>query len=409
MNFDRARRGQIELREEHHSRVEKGDEKARFGKVAAGQSSQNLTERRIHIANTFFEWELEKQPNCSLSEAFFQHPIFVQLQFLPMLYAEASEGVLVTALPPPEYITTLQALDIPPPRMCTLLDPAIANFKEIEAWGASQLIAEFADRHNLIYLMPQWDVVRHVNSKRFSFESSPKLLGAEMLHNEGQAKQWLGSFEGKKVIKTCYGVSGKGHLIIDDPCFPWEKIKAFLQREWKQELPVIAEPWVARVLDFSTQWKIEKEKQISYIGSTLCQNDSRGQYRYNLVGDEKTLFGSHEYFLHQHIQIVKPILSNMANLGFFGNVGIDAMLYIMPENPEEILLHPVVEINARKTMGWAGLKLQKKHFPQNILRFSYTQTAKGYLPQSLIAKSGKVIHFQRNLTIGIEPDRDPVI
>lgn len=364
---------------------------------------------KLHIANTFFEWELEKQPACSLSEAFHKHPIFAQLQFLPVLYAEANEGVLLSEQPTAEYLTTLQALNISPPRMCALLDPMIADFKEIESWGPSKLIAEFANSHNLIYSMPQWDVVRHVNSKRFSFEGAPKLSGACLLYNEVEARQWLGSFEGKKVLKTCYGVSGKGHLIIDDPSFPWGKINSFLQREWEQELPLIAEPWVARLLDFSTQWKIEKNKQISYIGSTLCQNDSRGQYRFNLVGDETTLFGSYLHFLHQHIQMVKPILSNIAQLGFFGNVGIDAMLYTMPDNPQETLLHPVVEINARKTMGWAALKLQRKHFPQNIVRFSFTKTADGYLPKSLVTKSGKVISFNRNLTIGIESDQDHVI
>ena len=61
MNFDQARRSQIELNEEHHSRVGlrsrcakrtgKGDEKSRFGKVAAGQNSQNLTESRINATD----------------------------------------------------------------------------------------------------------------------------------------------------------------------------------------------------------------------------------------------------------------------------------------------------------------------------------------------------------------------
>jgi hypothetical protein len=40
--FGRARQSQIELNEERYSLYGKGDEEARFGKVAAGQKIQNL-------------------------------------------------------------------------------------------------------------------------------------------------------------------------------------------------------------------------------------------------------------------------------------------------------------------------------------------------------------------------------
>ncbi len=253
--------------------------------------------------------------------------------------------------------------------------------------------------------------------------------------------------------KTCYGVSGKGHLIIDDPLFPWERIDSFLKKEWKKGLPVIAEPWVQRILDFSTQWLIDKHEHLSYIGSTLCANDEKGQYRYNQVGDEKQLFGSHLSFLKEHLKIAEPILLKIAQLGFFGNVGIDAMLYCgrhetwnldrakapgfndrkrvhipdidpfaivesrelsrgskskfqadrsiytLPDNI--VALHPIVEINARKTMGWAALAFQRRYYPDHIVRFSYSPNTNGYLPQSVISKTGKIFPFNRNLTIDI--------
>jgi hypothetical protein len=245
--------------------------------------------------------------------------------------------------------------------------------------------------------MPEWELVRQVNSKRFSFECSPKLPHATLLNDAMQAKEWLHLFEGKKVLKTCYGLSGTGHLIIDDP----SRIAPFLQAQWDKELPVIAEPWVQRILDFSTQWSIGKDKSVLYIGSTLCANDDRGQYRFNTVGDEKLLFGTHFAFLQEHRRIVEPILSKIAKLGFFGNVGVDAMLYVLPEKPGAILLHPIVEINARKTMGWAALAFQRKHFPNHTLRFCYAKGNQGYLPQAAKTKTGKIFPFKRNLSIEI--------
>lgn len=345
----------------------------------------------LHIANTFFEWELEKDQKCSLVEGFHQHPIFRQLQFLPALYAGQGEGFVVSDLPEEGYWDTLKQRGIFPPKAFLLTD--LLPFTEIESWGASRLVAEFAAKHNLTYHMPDWEVVRKVNSKQFSFSLGPKLPHATLLGNETQAKHWLQSFEGNKVLKTCYGVSGKGHLIINHTT-PWERIVRFLKLEWDRHLPVIAEPWVQRILDFSTQWLIGRDKTIGYVGATLCENNERGEYRFNTVGDEKTLFGIHFPFLQEHLKFVGPVLAHIAELGFFGNIGIDAMLY----NTDPIL-HPIVEINARKTMGWAALMMRKRYYPNSTVRFSFVPGTEGLLPKATVSQKGEIHPFKRNLVV----------
>ncbi|MBS0603688.1 MAG: hypothetical protein JSS60_01480 [Verrucomicrobia bacterium] len=356
---------------------------------------------KLHIANAFFEWELETQPKVSLSEAFLQHAIFRQLQFLPALYAAADDGILISELPASDYRESLKELKIASPHTFTLSDSNFSSFEQIESWGPSRIIDDFARKNGLAYSMPEWELVRQVNSKRFSFESSPKLPHALLLQNEKEAKHWIDSTEGKKVLKTCYGVSGKGHLVMSGSSLQWERVLAFLKTEWKKQLPVVAEPWVDRVLDFSTQWVIDKEGNVSYIGSTICKNDDRGQYQYNEVGDEKKLFKGNEHHLLAHRQIAEPILAKIAQMGFFGNVGIDAMLYKLPENPDAVLLHPIVEINARKTMGWAAINFQRQHFPTSMIRFSFASGCEGFLPQAVVDKNGKIFPFHRNLRIEI--------
>jgi hypothetical protein len=339
---------------------------------------------KLHIANTFFEWELETEPNIPLPEAFYQSPIHLQLQFLPLLYADA---MVVTDKP------TADA------KMFTFDDKTFPKDAEIESWGASRLIAKWAKQRGLTYHMPDWQIVKQINSKQFSFENSPKLPGSALLTNETQTKEWLQHCPGKKVLKTCFGLSGKGHLFVDKGS---ERISSFLQKEWNKGLPVIAEPWMPRILDFSTQWQIGPQSQVHYLGATLCRNDERGQYRSNTVGEEKTLFGPHLPFLAQHRKIAEPLLQKIANLGFFGNIGIDAMLY-NPENPQ---LHPIVEINARKTMGWAALAFQKRHYPDKTISFCFAPGKEGYLPHQLTLKTGKTIHFLRNLSVQLNPVRD---
>ena len=50
----------------------------------------------LHLCNTFFEWELSGQLPTTLERAFAKNPIFLQLQFLPLIYANPDEGILVT-------------------------------------------------------------------------------------------------------------------------------------------------------------------------------------------------------------------------------------------------------------------------------------------------------------------------
>ncbi len=89
VNFDRARHSQIKLPEEHHFRVEKGDKKARFGKVAAGQNSPNLPERRIKEKWQFFAalWSGMKRPKLKgfyVANFFLALGYFAFFRFFPV-------------------------------------------------------------------------------------------------------------------------------------------------------------------------------------------------------------------------------------------------------------------------------------------------------------------------------------
>ena len=73
--------------------------------------------------------------------------------------------------------------------------------------------------------------------------------------------------------------------------------------------------------------------------------------------------------MEKHQEIALDVLKKIATCGYFGNIGVDAMVYRLNG---EILLHPIVEINARKTMGYAALTLQQQHFPEEILTLSFS-------------------------------------
>lgn len=306
-----------------------------------------------------------------------RNPIVHQLQFLPFLYKEPGDGVCVTDAP-------LQG------PACYLLSDKELPFDQVESWGPSRAIENWAKQHHLLYPVPPWEVTIQVNSKAFSFQQIDPLPNGELLTSRSAVEAWVKKVEGPKVLKTCFGLSGQGHLLL--PAAP-DKIQRFVDRELSAARPLIGEPWVRRQLDFSTQWIIAPDQSIVYAGSTILLSDEKGEYAGNKVGDETVIFGSNLHHLEEHKKVVFPVLKKMASLGFFGNVGIDAMVW------GDGFLHPIVEINARKTMGWVAIQIAKRLFPNQTIQVSYgaARHQGGLLPQKIVKTSGEIVEFRRNL------------
>ena len=93
----------------------------------------------LHLCNTFFEWELCDETPDTLERAFTQNPLFLQLQFLPLLYANRLDGLLVTEKPLFPLKRPLCLIDEFPP------------FDHLETWGYSQLAKVWATQHNIAY------------------------------------------------------------------------------------------------------------------------------------------------------------------------------------------------------------------------------------------------------------------
>ncbi len=327
----------------------------------------------LHIANTFYEEELEGVTKRNLENWMTANPMYLLLQFLPVLYAHEGEAVLITSLADEGYLNRIGSFYFPAPRFITFRDNS-ASFNLIESWGPSRVIENWASTHKIQYAIPEWNMVKRINSKEFSFRQGVALPHAQLLFCETDFDRWIHSFEGPKILKSCFGVSGRGHHFFLD------KISAmpFLEKHWALSNPVIGEPWVERLLDFSSQWLIGEKKRIGYSGSTVCLNDFRGRFVGNIVGDDLEIFGDYIRGVEIHREYVQDTLNTLADMGYYGNVGFDAMFYLWKG---EKMLQPIVEINARKTMGWVALKIQERLCPGRKGRL---ELAKGAHPQNLL-------------------------
>ncbi|MCB1117874.1 MAG: ATP-grasp domain-containing protein [Chlamydiia bacterium] len=291
----------------------------------------------LHIANTQFESELQGLQD--------NHPVHDQLQFLPLLYASPEDLVLANWFPP----------DLPKTPKVVDKDH-ITEAKRIESWGPSAKIQEFAKQHHLEYDIPPIDVVKTVASKFYPIEQGFGLPTSLILNSQAEIDHWINNVKLPFVLKKPFATAGRGHKIF--------KCKADLHYEFKE--PVLAEPWVSRECDFSTQWNIEKSGKIVFIGWTIMDCNEFGKYRATHIKSERP------NFINAHIEQIQSLLNGIVKLGFFGQLGIDGFTY----NGQ---LNAACEINPRKTMGWVALKLCEKLQTQTLSMF-YCRGKKGLLP-----------------------------
>jgi hypothetical protein len=359
--------------------------------------------KTIFIANTDFEFELNRPQTLDLRVAMEFSPLFMQLQFLPLLFLSEKDAVAVTRLPDPSYLESLEnILARPLPELhCLDEDEIKSSFHKVRSWGHSLQVEAWAHRHGLIYEMPQWQCTVDVNSKAYSFENSPKLPGSSLLKNFAEIESWIAKGSKKKVLKSCFGVAARGNFIVDNSL---EKNKgqllSFLEEQWEKGYPVIGEPWVKRVLDFSTQWEITPEKEVNYLGATQMINNKKGQYLETIAGPEKIIFPDNILALEKHKEEAFKLLKMISHEGYFGNIGVDAMLYVSAEDGKTICLHPIVEVNARQTMSFVAMRFQELTHPELCLCLSYVpnkKNNKGLLPFSLSRCNGSLQNFSRQL------------
>lgn len=321
----------------------------------------------VHVCNTFFEKELEAVSKKDLIGWLRSHPIVLQLQFLPLLYAGPEDPILVSDLP-----------DHPDPRLCLLNHPPKPT--SVEHWGFSLAISDWAKKKDVSYPIPPWELVRLNNSKIFSFNESLKLPGAALLETRKEIEEWIEKGNGPQVLKTPFGAAGGGHFHVGRG-----NLNYFLQ---KHPPPLIGEPWVERVLDFSTQWKDGK-----LLGTTVFETEENGTYKATLVG--KNIMGRYEWALEKHLEAVEGLVEKIGKMGYWGHFGIDA--YVYKREGKEIA-HPVVEINGRKTMSWIALEIHRKRECEKRLRLSFSRETNGLLPNELTIE-GRKIRFQKQITL----------
>jgi uncharacterized ferritin-like protein (DUF455 family) len=179
----------------------------------------------------------------------------------------------------------------------------------------------------------------------------------------------------KVVVKQAFGLAGHDMIRLWEPGVQ-EKQRRWVERALDCGHPLVVEPWLERVLDFSVQLEMTRGG-LKLCGYTGLLNDPRGQFQANradstaarrMPGDLPAAFlarvGLPARFYGFYRDVFAQLEGELAAAGYFGPLGIDAFIYRASDG--SFRLKPIVEINLRYTMGRLTLELMKRVCPGSV-------------------------------------------
>ncbi len=117
----------------------------------------------------------------------------------------------------------------------------------------------------------------------------------------------------------------------------------------------VVEPWVKRIEDLSTLWRIDDNAEVHLLGTTRMHVKATGVYQGTDVVVTAAGLRSGSRFDDVVVAHARPAVQRAATLGYVGPLGVDAFVWHHPDGSTRV--RAVVEVNARFTAAHVALAL----------------------------------------------------
>ncbi len=214
--------------------------------------------------------------------------------------------------------------------------------------------------------LPSHELVAEINSKTYSTKLSqtwdPEYRGKALTSSKEimvEGELLMQDFR-RIVLKESFGVAGNGNLIIDSEKSLQQLKKHFTRQEGKnKQVALIMEPFLDKIIDFSSHWEISPDGTLTFLGFQEMINEG---FAFNQI---RPLNVQWEDLIQQsdYISTINKALQSLHKKGYFGPVCFDSMIL------KNRSIVPIVEINARMSMGLINLRLNG-----NFLNEDFTGT-----------------------------------
>lgn len=247
-------------------------------------------------------------------------------------------------------------------------------------WGwNNQVIQEFTTYGCRVSAPPQ-KAVRQANSRLFAFQLAQKLgldlPGSATAFSSAEVLARLKDLHGPAVVKPIFGNAGIGLTFVENWPLTAQQEATISESLAQGGGAAIIEPWVQRTDDFSTYFQLEQDGTIRDFTIQRCLVGRSGSFYGMIIEPGQKLSAAP---LLQ--QVAQEVASSLQDIGYFGPVVIDGYSYRMPDGT--LAINPLVEINARQTMGMIARHLYQKLSPTGAILFRLARRKRCQLPENL--------------------------
>jgi len=343
-------------------------------------------------------------PTCELAVAngsfSYQPPLLLQkmendLSILPLAFCTENDFVLTEKPPSASFLQKLEMAGFDLPQFCSLAElESLPNnsFNTIFPWGWSpaahfklknlkekcskkfrkSMVYEWMDEHKLLFERttsldfltelldnnpPDWFIRKNMIGRKVTNCKEIELLLEE---------------HSRLVLKAPMSSSGRGIQIIRNTKLNISN-NQWISGVLKQQGYLIAEPFLEKRIDLSFQFRIFSDSKIEYLGFSVFETNSNGQYRGTLIHPDlkRIVPDENDSGLMEMINITANILSSALEKSNYANwhrgfLGVDAMIF---KHQKSILMQPCIEINSRMNMGVLTMFLEKRIHPDSTGKF----------------------------------------
>ncbi|WP_223068410.1 hypothetical protein [Paenibacillus caui] len=235
-------------------------------------------------------------------------------------------------------------------------DERYRAFDTLSPFAAVPYTREVIAKYGYATEVPGIEAVKRVNSKIYSTRLTGDLLGESFGQPVYSAEELsvLGSSllaeHGSVLIKDPYGVSGKGNMLLQSQA-SLERVASYIRRQEGEgkAAAFVIEPYLHVECDFSCQFNIMKDGSFHLVGLQKMHNR---QFAY-LGSESMDADGREALERAGYFEVLIQAADRLYRDSYYGPVCIDSMIL------RDGTLVPIVEINARKSMGFINHRLDQ--------------------------------------------------
>lgn len=229
---------------------------------------------------------------------------------------------------------------------------------QLVPWGWNADSAGWATRLGLRFDAPPLGVVRAANSRRYSAEWETQLgaalPGAGPCTSLADVEARLAPFSSRRwVLKSEFSHAARERILGDGSTLSPEAA-AWITKRLARDGVVFLEPWVDRVAEVGVQWALHAARpdEPTLEGVTELLTHPDGRY----LGSRFAWPGAREAWMEEAVAQTRHLALDLGRRGYFGPLGIDAMLY---REGDRLHVRPIQDVNVRWTMGRLSLGWQR--------------------------------------------------